>query len=293
MTSTKRIATQTVTVADVLCRAPGGSRSEEEDSSGWTLVIPYRGVFVWEVENHRIVAEPNTLLLFRPGQPHRISHPVDGGDACVALRLGEDWIDSLRPRDVRTPLYWILDGPSQTAVQTAAHDFNDADDDLHTEETLATIIGAINRAAERRDAIHERIIDAVRERIACNPGAHLTLKVLAAGSGLSAFELARQFRALTGSSIHQYRLRVRLLTALGCLRDGASDLTRLALDLGFSSHAHFTSAFTATFGKPPSAARRRAASRRTAIRRQAAGIAAETSADDRSSCRQRSATHNV
>jgi AraC-like DNA-binding protein len=34
------------------------------------------------------------------------------------------------------------------------------------------------------------------------------------------------------------------------------DLTALALDLGFSSHAHFTSAFRQTYGRTPSEFRR-------------------------------------
>jgi AraC-like DNA-binding protein len=35
----------------------------------------------------------------------------------------------------------------------------------------------------------------------------------------------------------------------------ADDLTALALDLGFSSHSHFTAAFRRAFGQSPSTAR--------------------------------------
>jgi AraC-like DNA-binding protein len=41
--------------------------------------------------------------------------------------------------------------------------------------------------------------------------------------------------------------------ALEPLADGAGDLTRIALDLGFSSHSHFTAAFRRHFGLTPSA----------------------------------------
>ena len=34
------------------------------------------------------------------------------------------------------------------------------------------------------------------------------------------------------------------------------DLTALALDLGFSSHSHFTAAFRRAFGRPPAEFRR-------------------------------------
>ena len=47
--------------------------------------------------------------------------------------------------------------------------------------------------------------------------------------------------------------------ALERLAVGADDLTTLALELGFSSHSHFTDAFRREFGRPPSAARKTSA----------------------------------
>jgi AraC family transcriptional regulator len=48
------------------------------------------------------------------------------------------------------------------------------------------------------------------------------------------------------------RQRLRLQDAALALGEGAEDLTRLALDLGFSSHSHFAQAFRAYFGTTPS-----------------------------------------
>ena len=56
-------------------------------------------------------------------------------------------------------------------------------------------------------------------------------------------------------SMHQYRSRLRLRTALERIHEGASDLTRLALELGYSSHSHITEAFRRAFGLVPSACR--------------------------------------
>lgn len=47
------------------------------------------------------------------------------------------------------------------------------------------------------------------------------------------------------------------LTALERLAEGADSLSRLALDLGFSSHSHFTTLFHRVFGVPPSVLKRR------------------------------------
>jgi len=69
------------------------------------------------------------------------------------------------------------------------------------------------------------------------------------------FHLARMFRSRTGFSLHAYRNQLRLRAALERLRDPGVDLIDIALDLGFSSHSHFTETFRRSFGKTPSAVR--------------------------------------
>ena len=51
--------------------------------------------------------------------------------------------------------------------------------------------------------------------------------------------------------VYKYQTRLRLSRALLELPTCAS-LTELALDLGFSSHSHFTTTFKAAFGISPS-----------------------------------------
>ena len=53
---------------------------------------------------------------------------------------------------------------------------------------------------------------------------------------------------------------MRLARALDLLGD-CDDLTTLGLDLGFSSHSHFTSAFTQAYGRSPSEFRQAAVKR--------------------------------
>jgi AraC-like DNA-binding protein len=50
--------------------------------------------------------------------------------------------------------------------------------------------------------------------------------------------------------------RLRVAAALERLAGGAADLTDLALDLGYSSHSHFTASFRSEVGTTPSRARR-------------------------------------
>jgi AraC-like DNA-binding protein len=55
--------------------------------------------------------------------------------------------------------------------------------------------------------------------------------------------------------MRRYLTRLRAALAADRLRAGDADLTRLALDLGFSDHSHFTHAFRDEWGLSPSALR--------------------------------------
>lgn len=81
-------------------------------------------------------------------------------------------------------------------------------------------------------------------------------------TGLSRYELARQFRARYGTSPYRYSLLRRLDFARGRLR-GDTPLADLALAAGFADQAHFTRMFKAAYGMTPGRyARLRAAASR-------------------------------
>jgi len=69
-------------------------------------------------------------------------------------------------------------------------------------------------------------------------------------AGLSRFDLARQFRALYGTSPYRYSLQRRLAFARAELGTGRP-LVEVALAAGFADQAHFTRLFAATYGLPP------------------------------------------
>ena len=87
------------------------------------------------------------------------------------------------------------------------------------------------------------------------PSAPHRIQDVAAEFGVSPFHLSRVFRAETGVSVHQYLLRIRMKEALSRLQAGEPLLSRLALDLGFSSHSHFTETFRRHFGESPAQVR--------------------------------------
>ena len=81
---------------------------------------------------------------------------------------------------------------------------------------------------------------------------NLALPEVAAAAGLSAGRLAHRFSQELGLAPRRFRLWHRLVRALDLSVAGGS-LTAAALDAGFASPAHLSSAFRASFGLPPSA----------------------------------------
>ena len=91
------------------------------------------------------------------------------------------------------------------------------------------------------------------------------IDAIARSVGLSPFHLCRVFRRVTGRTLHQYWTTLRLRVAVDRLSHGKVDLAQLSLDLGFSSHSHFTMAFRREYGLTPSAYRSRSFSPLPAI----------------------------
>jgi len=69
-------------------------------------------------------------------------------------------------------------------------------------------------------------------------------------TGLDRYQLARQFRAVYGTSPYRYSVMRRLDMARRWLRDGRP-LAETALEAGFADQAHLTRTFKAAFGMTP------------------------------------------
>lgn len=93
---------------------------------------------------------------------------------------------------------------------------------------------AVRRARELLDSATHRIVRS---------------KELEHASGLSRFELARQFRACMGTSPYRYSVYRRLEAARRRL--GEASTAELAIEAAFADQAHFARAFKRTFGVTP------------------------------------------
>jgi AraC-like DNA-binding protein len=108
-------------------------------------------------------------------------------------------------------------------------------------------------ARERTSSDHRELAEAGKSEIAADLSVRRSLCELARTLHTSPFHLARVFRAETGFTLAGYRQALRLRAALERVPQNDGDLSTLALELGFSSHSHFTASFTREFGMPPTA----------------------------------------
>jgi len=100
------------------------------------------------------------------------------------------------------------------------------------------------RAACERAALVRKIL---LERLAEPPSLDELGKIV----GCSAFYLSRQFSEATGQTIQQFLRQARLERAAELLRAGGHNVTEAALEVGYNSLSHFTTAFREVFGCCP------------------------------------------
>jgi AraC family transcriptional regulator len=264
-------------VYDVDCHAPRGNSSAEEEMTDHTLVFPRSGVFIKKVsEKDQLVADSTRVLFFNRHETCSFSHPADGGDKCTSIRFEAqpliDFLQSMHPPVADSPEHPFR---SSTAVSTSSlalklhrlHRlilFAQCDNALAIEETCTSLLTeSLANAGEEhttelrknRDSTrkaHQDLVDATRVVLARRFREKLSLAELARAVFSSPFHLARIFRSVTGTTLHYQQNRLRLRCALEHLANGKFDLTMLALDLGFSSHAHFSHAFRREFRSSPS-----------------------------------------
>ncbi len=152
---------------------------------------------------------------------------------------------------VRQP---VLREPALAAVIRGA--FLSGLEPLATDDLLLRITTTLLAAGSSRPATPPpRLLDvAAIERVRGFLDAECSRVVrseeLEAVSGLSRYDLARQFRAMFGTSPYRYSLLRRLDAARDQL-GSTQPLADIALGSGFADQAHFTRMFTAAYGISP------------------------------------------
>jgi len=267
------LETRTVTIRDVSCSGGLRGPDPEESAIGTQLVFPYRGVYVRHLGDDQVVADSNQVLFFNDAQGYRVSHPVPGGDASLTLIVGEPQLRELASpaffsasaRLVFRPQRLRIDAHVQAMVALLRHRLSRNIAEPLEAECLALTL--VQRALGPRTTHlagatpgRQRLVDRVKLLLASDLARRWTLAEIAAEMRGSPVYLTQVFQQIEGLPLYRYQLRLRLARALDLLAQ-CENLTSLGLDLGFSSHSHFSAAFRRTYGRSPSEFRRSALGR--------------------------------
>jgi len=239
----------------------------EDFSPDFQIAFPYRGVFVWHVGGDAVVSDPNQVLFVKGGEFFRLSEPRPrGGGELIITPTSSTLGDVSEAQGIDLVRHPLFDARSRRTtpdlqrrcVRLLHHTSTlDLRDDFATEEELLGLL----RHALRLDPLRvasaptRRLIRRAKELLDAKFTTPIQLSQVAAAVGASPAYLTDVFRRYEGVSLQRYVTQLRLARALIELPH-AMDLTMLALDLGFSSHSHFTFAFRRSFGCTPSQFRR-------------------------------------
>ena len=263
-----------VTVTEFSCAARVEPLGPEEPNPTHGIVLVRKGVFRRQARDETVLADANQVLFFNAGEPYRYAHPVPGGDECTVLALDADRALELvcrhAPRDAERPEKPFRIGGALSSTIAARRHYellallHRRGARLAVEDAVAALcdeaVGAAYRmrgvagaresaaAGRRRRELVEAAKVVVNEHLESLP----SLGQLARALGCSPFHLSRVFHVTAGISLRAYALRLRARRAAEQLSSGARDLTRLALELGYADHSHFTNAFRREWGVPPS-----------------------------------------
>jgi AraC-like DNA-binding protein len=229
------------------------------------VVFPRIPVVIEHERGTPLLTAPTHAVLYNANQHYRRELRNPRGDDCVFVELSEASLEQLAEAGAT-----LVDSTNRLVATHAPvdrktyllqhllvrHLRSPEPDPLLAEEAAALVVLDALRVSppNTRSAARRALAEAVKDELAAD-GESTPLHELARRLHTSAFHLARVFRSETGFSIHGFRQALRLRSALDRLSAHRDDLTALALELGFSSHSHFSERFRNEFGVPPSQVR--------------------------------------
>ena len=243
----------------------GAEESTAIQTQRWPMMsFTHFGAFVVHSGGRAAVIDPTSTLLVNPHVPYRMSRHYGERSRGAYVLVRPDVFREISRPGVLSGGFASVEGPSSTRSYLLEHalleriDTDPSLEDLEIDETgIALVEAALAPDAEtdapaRLSARQEAKVQRARAVILEHLSESLKLDDVARAVGLSPFHLCRVFRRATGRTLHRYRHTLRLRVALDRISEESVDLAQLALDLGFSSHSHFTAAFRKEFGASPS-----------------------------------------
>ncbi len=221
------------------------------------------------------VANPNVVTFYNQGQPYRRSAISSDGDRCdwfgADIDIVRDVVRGFDPAvDERPEMpFKLTHGPGDAHTYLSQRRLfkhivtGHVLDSFAIEELVVHLLESVVRSAYGTQAQASRLIrprhrDMVRHIefiLSARLESCLTLRNIAGEVGMSVYHLCRMFYRATGTTLHDYRQKLRLRSSLESVVESRRPLVDIALEAGFSSHSHFTSSFHREFAQTPSRAR--------------------------------------
>jgi AraC-like DNA-binding protein len=131
--------------------------------------------------------------------------------------------------------------------------------DLYLESLSLAIFARLfpMRGAQQGQNVPRWRLQRAMDYIEANLAESIGISDIASSVGLTRMHFARQFREATGHTLHSYLQERRLEQAQHLLRKSEMSILDVALNSGFSSHAHFATVFKKKLGATPNDWRRK------------------------------------
>lgn len=250
--------TATLTVERVVLHSPSPQWSPSYEVATQRLILPASGAGEFRMAGHTVLLDGLTALCLPTGQRYQMKSCAGAARTSIVVSARPGGDHALPPPDA-----WLLTPRALWQLRRhwrALASGRESHDSI-TEPTQALLRSMLNlstramRGEGRSAAAVQRARRFMVAHTAAAGATPWTLQDVADAACVSPFHLTRCFRQHTGLSLHGYRQRLRLTTALQLLDEGERDLAGLAHDLGYSSQSHFGAAFLRELGITPAQAR--------------------------------------
>lgn len=241
--------------------APGDRPAPCGHSPEYQLVFPYAGAFEWHVGAKTVFMDVTRVLFVGAGEDYADTHVAGGGHDSIIITPRLSMLQELSglAAPSRHPAFQRVAKPATQRVNMRIHrrlhlEASGTDPLASDELMIALLCEALENTQKVARATPLRVVDLAKQFLHARACERISLNEIAQAVQVSSAYLTEAFTQSEGMPLCRYHMRLRLNRALVDL-PRCEDITALALDLGFSSHAHFSNAFKSLFGVSPSAFR--------------------------------------
>jgi AraC family transcriptional regulator len=244
--------------------------SGEHQVTNFLIGFPRSSLWIRQDRGRAFVADPSVVSVYNRGQVFTRRPISPAGDVSDWFGVAEDIVrEAVAPFDQKaaespTPLTFAFTRVNSDVYRRHRSIAMRAEvpgaQPGELEEAVVNLFGDVVAGAyETGDArpgeatARMELVERARQVIAESYTSNLGVREIARRCDSSVFHLCRTFRAVTGQTLFGYRRELRLRMSLSSVVERRGELSRVAVELGFFSHSHFTAAFRREFGMSPRA----------------------------------------